>query len=109
MVEGFEYFDFTEDDTFVLLIGIILFEFFDGDWVMIRDTKVRSLFIFGFEDDTVLALSDSLENFIFIHVNKIILSEWKQKLENIVFPFRFTFLWFPNNFIDWSVINFACT
>ena len=33
-------------------------------------TKVSGLFIFGFEDDTVLALSDSLENFIFIHVNK---------------------------------------
>ncbi len=40
MVESFEYFDFTEDDAFVLLIGIVLFEFFDSDCVMIRDTKV---------------------------------------------------------------------
>jgi hypothetical protein len=75
VVESFEYFDFTEDDAFVLLIGIVLFEFFDSDCVMIRNTKVGGLFIFGFEDDTVLALSDSLENFIFIHVNKIILCE----------------------------------
>lgn len=31
VVEGFEYFDLSEDDAFVLLIGVILLELFDGD------------------------------------------------------------------------------
>ena len=31
VVESFEYFDLSEDDAFVLLIGVILLELFDGN------------------------------------------------------------------------------
>ena len=58
-------------------------------------TKVWGLFIFGFENDTILAFSDSFENFIFIHVNKNNFIQMKLQVENIVFPFpllRFFYL-----------------
>jgi hypothetical protein len=67
-------------------------------------TKVSGLFIFGFEDDTVLALSDSLENFIFIHVNKkIILCKWKSQGSEYRISISIIYVSFIplNNFIIW--------
>lgn len=60
MGQSFQYFDLSENDPFVLFVSIIFFEFFDGN-------QVSTFFVAGFEDYTVLSLSDLVKNFVFIH------------------------------------------
>jgi hypothetical protein len=58
--EGFEYFNLSEDNLFVLFVSVVFLKLFDGD-------KFASFFVLGFEDHAVFAFSDLVQNLVFVH------------------------------------------